>query len=253
MSPIPNLPDNTDNVRVPSQNPNARSSSRQESGGLPGEDDDPIPQDDDGTSGDSSEQLPTSGSQDSTDGPNDSGPGVVKEEEPRNEWDVSNQLPEVQKSRTSSSDERQQVPEAESEQTQEDDELNRTLSDIDGEIMADREEERAKNDEQAVGILADVIPQQREGDASTNDSGDQETVGGTSTEAIPGEHEARKSTGIGDEVPTPRILTNADDGPDAKDDDVIARQLREAAMAETDPELKESLWDEYRRYKAKFK
>ena len=40
-----------------------------------------------------------------------------------------------------------------------------------------------------------------------------------------------------------------DDIPDAKDDDIIARQLREAAMQETDPELKEKLWDEYRRYK----
>ena len=36
---------------------------------------------------------------------------------------------------------------------------------------------------------------------------------------------------------------------DAKDDDIIARQLREAAMAEPDPELREKLWDEYRRYK----
>jgi len=40
------------------------------------------------------------------------------------------------------------------------------------------------------------------------------------------------------------------DSPDARDDDVVARQLREAAMAETDPELRESLWEEYRRYKA---
>jgi hypothetical protein len=36
---------------------------------------------------------------------------------------------------------------------------------------------------------------------------------------------------------------------DGADDDIIARQLREAAMAETDPELREKLWDEYRRYK----
>ncbi len=34
-----------------------------------------------------------------------------------------------------------------------------------------------------------------------------------------------------------------------QDDDVVARQLREAAEAETDPELKEKLWEEYRRYK----
>jgi hypothetical protein len=40
-----------------------------------------------------------------------------------------------------------------------------------------------------------------------------------------------------------------DDVADAKDDDVVARQLREAAMAEPDPVLREKLWDEYRRYK----
>ena len=40
------------------------------------------------------------------------------------------------------------------------------------------------------------------------------------------------------------------DTPDARDDDVVARQLREAAMAETDPELREKLWQEYERYKA---
>jgi hypothetical protein len=40
-----------------------------------------------------------------------------------------------------------------------------------------------------------------------------------------------------------------EDIPDARDDDIIARQLREAAMQETDPELKEKLWEEYRRYK----
>ena len=40
------------------------------------------------------------------------------------------------------------------------------------------------------------------------------------------------------------------DIPDASGDDIVARQLREAAMAEEDPELREKLWDEYRRYKA---
>ncbi len=32
-------------------------------------------------------------------------------------------------------------------------------------------------------------------------------------------------------------------------DDIVARQLREAAEKETDPELKEKLWEEYRKYK----
>jgi hypothetical protein len=33
------------------------------------------------------------------------------------------------------------------------------------------------------------------------------------------------------------------------DDDIVAKQLREAALAEEDPELRERLWDEYRKYK----
>ena len=36
---------------------------------------------------------------------------------------------------------------------------------------------------------------------------------------------------------------------DYKDDDIVARQLREAAENETDPELKEKLWKEYEDYK----
>lgn len=36
---------------------------------------------------------------------------------------------------------------------------------------------------------------------------------------------------------------------DTSDDDVVARQLREAAENEKDPELKKKLWEEYRKYK----
>jgi len=39
------------------------------------------------------------------------------------------------------------------------------------------------------------------------------------------------------------------DIPDGSDDDVVARQLREAAEKESDPELKKKLWEEYRKYK----
>lgn len=41
-----------------------------------------------------------------------------------------------------------------------------------------------------------------------------------------------------------------EDIPDAQGDDIVAKQLRELAIAETDPELKEKLWDEYKKYKA---
>jgi hypothetical protein len=40
-----------------------------------------------------------------------------------------------------------------------------------------------------------------------------------------------------------------DDVPMTVDDDIIARQLREAALTENDPVLRERLWEEYRKYK----
>lgn len=40
-----------------------------------------------------------------------------------------------------------------------------------------------------------------------------------------------------------------EDIPSGEDDDIVARQIREAALNEPDPELREKLWDEYRRYK----
>ncbi len=40
-----------------------------------------------------------------------------------------------------------------------------------------------------------------------------------------------------------------DDIPTMVDDDIIARQLREAAIVEENPDLRDRLWDEYRKYK----
>ncbi|GJM04871.1 MAG: hypothetical protein DHS20C09_08620 [marine bacterium B5-7] len=51
----------------------------------------------------------------------------------------------------------------------------------------------------------------------------------------------------------PSTNTNINTPPDlvnSKGDDVIARQLREAAQKEKDPVLREKLWDEYRKYKS---
>lgn len=45
-------------------------------------------------------------------------------------------------------------------------------------------------------------------------------------------------------------LITPPDLPDGRDDDIVARQLREAASKETDPILREKLWEEYRKYKA---
>jgi hypothetical protein len=39
------------------------------------------------------------------------------------------------------------------------------------------------------------------------------------------------------------------DIPTGEDDDIVARQIREAALKEVDPTLREKLWQEYRKYK----
>ena len=44
--------------------------------------------------------------------------------------------------------------------------------------------------------------------------------------------------------------TIPEDIPSPQGDDIVAKQLREAAMAEQDPDLKAKLWEEYKRYKA---
>lgn len=64
-----------------------------------------------------------------------------------------------------------------------------------------------------------------------------------------------QSTGLPDSGQTASGQVQGGSGADAKeipsgvDDDIIARRLRRAAENETDPELKEKLWDEYRDYK----
>ncbi len=46
-----------------------------------------------------------------------------------------------------------------------------------------------------------------------------------------------------------QTMTQKHPTPDGHDDDIVARQLREAAEKETDPELKAKLWKEYEDYK----
>lgn len=55
-----------------------------------------------------------------------------------------------------------------------------------------------------------------------------------------------KDGGINSTLPGGAIPDNI---PNGSDDDVVARQIREAAMNEKDPALREKLWEEYRKYK----
>ncbi len=108
-----------------------------------------------------------------------------------------------------------------------DGELARALEDFDGDIL----DERLPAAERA-GITR---AEQTGGGASSKDKAERGASPRAPAMALPGSR-----------TPNPP----APDLPDARDDDVVARQIREAAMAEPDPELREALWKEYKRYKA---
>jgi hypothetical protein len=75
-----------------------------------------------------------------------------------------------------------------------------------------------------------------EGDSSIEDGGPADTTG--IERPMPEGGAGKQATGG-----TPEGIPSGDD------DDIVARQLREAAENETDPALREKLWEEYRRYK----
>jgi hypothetical protein len=73
------------------------------------------------------------------------------------------------------------------------------------------------------------------GDQQAGEAGDRQPGGSADNSNDSGDK--------GNDTDTPAYI------PDGSDDDVVARQLREAAEKESDPELKAKLWEEYRRYK----
>ncbi len=71
---------------------------------------------------------------------------------------------------------------------------------------------------------------------------------GDRTGAVPG-GDAGTSEGYGSEQSAETTAQAGQQELETGYDDIVARQLREAAEKETDPELKKKLWEEYRKYK----
>ncbi len=85
------------------------------------------------------------------------------------------------------------------------------------------------------------------GTAAGGESGDETDAGDQPVSGAAGEQPPSGAAGGGG---TRRGASGQPAGiPDGSDDDLVARQLREAAEKETDPELKKKLWEEYRKYK----
>ena len=163
-------------------------------------------------------------------------------------WEISNELPDPQGGQMPGDEggdgELANLPDAGAQGgVGEDEELERTLGGLDGSILSERNSEIQKANDRAV---ASGLP-----DLSDEGLGTGDAQGGTASVSegsatAPNEVNVQPQDREGGQA-TPVIRT-AVDTPDARDEDVIARQLREAALAEEDPELRASLWEEWERY-----
>lgn len=115
-------------------------------------------------------------------------------------------------------------------------ELQRGYEEFDGFILGERERAQAQNN--AIGSSG-----------SQSSVGDGQGLPQTLPPAAVGAMGIESlSRPVSTEPRSEETFAPPSDIPNGRDDDVVARQLREAAMAESDPELREALWDEYRNY-----
>jgi len=93
-----------------------------------------------------------------------------------------------------------------------------------------------------------------EGDVSQLPQGSGQVGGPTTSSGVvnvndQGSIENRQSRQGDSQIARILIASIPEDIGDGSDDDVVARQIREAAINEQDPVLREKLWQEYRNYK----
>lgn len=128
-------------------------------------------------------------------------------------------------------EEAEELSEAELEELEK--ELDESLGDFDETIRREQEYAEQNANENA--------------EDAAYDSGEDSLAGVGTFESYT---DADVSGGDGGEADDSVVETKTpDDIPDARDDDIVARQIREAALKEKDPVLREKLWEEYRKYK----
>ena len=151
-----------------------------------------------------------------------------------------------------------------------DNELDSSLSEFDALILREQEILEQRREAEAAagggGGAGTAEAGGGSGGGEGGDEGDEGAEGGDETEAT---SKARGTGGSPDDPSGEEVTTEEGARPegseaeagevsngrippdvgDGSDDDIVAGQLREAAMKEEDPELREKLWDEYRAYK----
>jgi len=134
-------------------------------------------------------------------------------------------------------------------------ELNESMGVFDGTILSRRQEVIARTNENDAGqtgggstsggtgndagsVSPPLLTGGRGGSGDPNNNQTAGTLPDAQSGNRPGDYRNQGSTA--------NIPADISDG---SDDDIVARQLREAAMQEQDPVLREKLWNEYRKYK----
>jgi hypothetical protein len=123
--------------------------------------------------------------------------------------------------------------------------LDASLNSFDEKLRSEQQRTASERDSGASARADDaVVDATSSGERDQDDirrdrSGDLQSDGLQKEAGEQGPDSNRSSGGGADAKPIPSGV----------DDDIIARRLRRAAENETDPELREKLWDEYRDYK----
>ncbi|MDA0978695.1 MAG: hypothetical protein O3B72_09070, partial [Proteobacteria bacterium] len=132
-----------------------------------------------------------------------------------------------------------------------DQELNESIAIFEGRILDARNEVIGSS---PAPTSAENIPGVAILGGSTDEDMEPGTMGEENADEFPGlieeTQQGRMPEGAEVAVSQPPPASIPDDIPSPQGDDIVAQQLREAAIAESDPALREKLWEEYKRYKA---
>lgn len=123
--------------------------------------------------------------------------------------------------------------------------LNRGYEEFDGVILA----ERARAQAEANAARNTEIPgDAADGGGGAGGGGGGQVIVAANPGGVPSAPQGIPGAGGGPGSQDEQTFPPPEDIPSGRDDDIVARQLREAAMREPDPVLREALWEEYRRY-----
>jgi hypothetical protein len=163
--------------------------------------------------------------------------GLVMEDD----WQTSNQLPS--ENGDEPADESGSGQSSSDGTASTESELQQVLSDLDGNIIEQRSILRGRND------VTENVLNPDSGEIGPAGAGADATSAGPERSSQTSTRQNRPQISNRPAPPGERGIRVPKDIPDARDDDIVARQLREMAMQEEDEELREKLWEEYRRYK----